>query len=97
MSHENTVITPQDIERHRPALYAWAEANGIDPKTVALSPLTIRSRGDHAVIEYAAFVLDEEGRRLFDREESGAQTVRRIARLVSPLAAHGLDAGQLGS
>ncbi|MER8220329.1 hypothetical protein ABTZ58_06975 [Streptomyces sp. NPDC094143] len=96
MTHEHTVITATDIEQHRAALCAWAEANGIDPKTIALSPFTICTRGDHAVIEYRAFLVDEEGRRLFDRDEQDALTVTRTARLVSPLAAHGLDAGDLG-
>jgi hypothetical protein len=97
VTHEYTVITPADIERHRPALCGWAEANGIDPKTIALAPITLRPDGDQAVIEYQAFVLDEDGRRLFDRDQQDALTVRCTARHASPLASHGLDAGDLGA
>jgi hypothetical protein len=98
VTHEHTVITPQDIWQHRTALHAWAEANGIDPDTVAVAPITIRQRGDHSVIEYQAFALDEGGRTLVDpQQDDQPLTIKRTTRLVSGLALHGIDAGQLGA
>lgn len=95
---KHVVITPKDMERHRPALCAWAEANGIDPKGVAAEPITVCLAGYRAKIEYVAFVLDEEGRRQVDPHgKDQPLTTRHTIRLVSPLEAHGLDAGQLGS
>lgn len=98
MTHEHTVITPQDFRQHRMALHAWAEANGIDPGTVAVAPITIWQRGDHSVIEYQAFVLSEQGRKIVDpQQDDQPLTVKRTTRLVSSLALHGIDAGQLGA
>ncbi|MEW2161433.1 hypothetical protein AB0912_00250 [Streptomyces sp. NPDC007084] len=95
---KHIVITPKDMERLRPALCAWAEANGIDPKGVAVEPITVCFAVDSPKIEYVAFVLDEEGRRQVDPHGTDrVLTARHVTRLVSPLEAHGLDAGQFGS
>lgn len=98
MTHDHTVIMLTDVNRHRAALCAWAEANGIEPKTVTLDPITIRPHGDGLVIEYRAYLLDEEGHQQLDPDQRDeVLTVRRSARLVSPLSAHGLDADQLSA
>jgi predicted exporter len=97
VTHEHTVITPTDIEQHRAALCAWAEDNGIDPKTATMDPITIRPVGDRALIEYRAYLVDANGRWRMDPDHPHqALTVRCVAKLISPLAAHGLDAGDLG-
>ncbi|MET8693622.1 hypothetical protein ABZV65_13885 [Streptomyces bauhiniae] len=97
MTHEHTTITAKDMAEHREALCAWAEANGLDPKLISADPVIVCHQGARPLIEYQAFVLDEAGRRQLDPTAKDAVlTVRRTTRLVSPLAAHGLDADQLG-
>jgi hypothetical protein len=60
------IITEQDVEQHRPALIAWAEANGLDPQRIALYPLTIEQIGDRKVIAYDEHQVNEHGRPLVD-------------------------------
>lgn len=71
------VVTQQDIEQHRPALIAWAEANGLDPNRIDKSGLTIERHGDHQVIAYTEFQVDENGLKIFDPGTNRALRVHR--------------------
>lgn len=97
MTHEHTTITAKDMAEHLLAVRAWAEANGLDPKLISADPIVVCHEGVYPRIEYRAFVLDEDGRWQLDPNiKDAVLTARRSTRLVSPLAAHGLDTGQLG-
>lgn len=60
------IVTEHDIEQHRPALIAWAEANGLDPKRIAPHDLTIDQDGDRQVIAYTEYQVNENGNKLVD-------------------------------
>lgn len=80
------VVTGRDIEQHRPVLINWAAANGIDPDRIDQSGLTIEQHGNHEVIAFTEFQLDEHGRKLIDPGRPGhALRVHRSQPLRHPL------------
>jgi len=60
------VITEQDIDQHRPALIAWAEANGLDPTRIDPHGLTVEHDGNSKVIVYYEHQVDANGNKLVD-------------------------------
>lgn len=76
------VVSHQDMEEHRPALIAWAEANGLDPNRIAIDDLIIEKVGDRQVVSYTEYVVDADGRKMLDLTTSHRyQTVRRTRTL----------------
>ncbi|WNI16626.1 hypothetical protein [Actinacidiphila sp. ITFR-21] len=74
------VVTSQDIERHRLALIAWAEANGLDPNLMDPAGLTIEQVGDRTVILYSEHQLSQDGKKLVDPDHPGRTLVIRRSR-----------------
>jgi pyrroloquinoline quinone (PQQ) biosynthesis protein C len=61
-------ISADQVEQHRELLCRWVEANGIDPKTVAIEEMTVETDGKQAVIRYQEIQRSPEGRSLIDPE-----------------------------
>lgn len=73
-----TTITAEDIQVHRAALCAWAEANRLDLDRVAEDTITVEAVGGRTVICYREIQCDLAGRPLVDPSQpAGALTVRR--------------------
>lgn len=80
-------ITAAQVEQHRETLCRWVEANGIDPKSVAIEELTVETDGKQTVIRYQEIQRSPEGRPLVDPEDR--DKVWHIERTTPQLA--GLD------
>jgi hypothetical protein len=65
------LITEQDIARHRPALIAWAEANGLDPDRISQDGLAVEYHGNRQVIVYDEYQLDQHGAPITDPDRPG--------------------------
>jgi hypothetical protein len=63
-------ISAAQVEEHRELLCRWAEANGIDPKSVALDAVTVEKGDGQAVIRYQEIQRSPEGRPLVDPNHS---------------------------
>ncbi|MET8765850.1 hypothetical protein [Streptomyces sp. NPDC004658] len=76
-------INAQDMERHREALIAWAQANGLDPRNVAQTPgLTIERAGHRTVICYEEIQRDDQDRPMVDpADPPQVWTIKRAAAL----------------
>lgn len=81
------VVTPEQFTTHHTALTAWATANGIDPLTVALKPITIeQDSSGQQLIRYHRFRTTADGRRVCDPHNvDEAWTVERTVPLAVPL------------
>jgi hypothetical protein len=83
-------ISAAQIGQHREVLCRWVEANGIDPKTVAIEPLTVETDGKQAVIRYQEIQRSPEGRPLIDPECSDkAWCIERTAPQLADLEGFG--------
>ncbi|MBP2583020.1 hypothetical protein J3A78_003498 [Streptomyces sp. PvR006] len=83
-------ITAEDIARHRAALCAWAEANGLVPKDVADRPgITVERVGRRTVIVFHEYQRGADGKVLVDLDRGEGVTVRRSVTQVETLAQHG--------
>ncbi|MFJ2631071.1 hypothetical protein ACIO6U_03780 [Streptomyces sp. NPDC087422] len=71
------VVTAQDIEQHRPALIAWAEANGLDPNLIDPHSITIDRVGDRKVILYTEHQVNAHGRKLLDPQTGRVLKIHR--------------------
>jgi hypothetical protein len=60
------IITEQDISEHRPALIAWAEANGLDPTRIDPHGLTIEQSNDGQAIQFTEYQVHEDGTKVLD-------------------------------
>jgi hypothetical protein len=83
------VITHQDIEQHRPALVAWAEANGLSPKVIDPHSLVIETIHGRPVILYTEHQTGRNGMPLIDPDHT--DQVLRVRR--SRVMLHGLPEG----
>ena len=59
-------ISAAQIEEHRDFLCRWAEANGLDPKAIAVERVTVEEIGRQTVIRYQEIQRSPEGRPLID-------------------------------
>lgn len=76
------VITEAEVRQHRPALCAWAEANGLDPNRMDAHGLTIEQVDGRTVIAYSEIQHGTDGRPLVDpSRRSSHLTVHRTRTL----------------
>ncbi|MEU5442755.1 MULTISPECIES: hypothetical protein [Streptomyces] len=81
------VFDREAVAEHRAELAEWLTSNGIDPSHVAADWLSIEQAGDHQLVRYPAYRLDQDGRHLRDpRARDRAWTVERVSPLVKPLS-----------
>ena len=77
----NTPILPD------PQIFAWIQANGIDPGTVlAAQEVTVKD----GQLTYLEFVRDESGVKVLSSDQTGYVKRERTVPLISPPEVHGL-------
>ncbi|MCX4886054.1 hypothetical protein [Streptomyces sp. NBC_00847] len=87
------VVTPDQITAHNDTLQAWVKANGIEPRRVAVKPITIEQDGEQQLIRYHQLRTMADGRHVRDPHNADeVWTVERTAPLTTPLV--GVPEGQ---
>jgi hypothetical protein len=77
----NTPILPD------PQMFAWIEANGVDPGTVLAAQVATIEDGKLTFLE---FVRDDSGAKILNSEDTGFVKRERTVPLISPPEDHGV-------
>ncbi|WNI16921.1 hypothetical protein [Actinacidiphila sp. ITFR-21] len=79
------VVTEQDVIEHRPALIAWAKANGLEPRLIDQCGLTIEQVGDRQMIVYTEHQVGAHGAKIIDPDRNEVLKIPRSRTLTQPL------------